>query len=148
MESFEQKLIDLDEVKKEELEKKEIPLLRKELEKVKEKTRELREKEKKPGFFHGAEILDVNINELSDDDVLLYKDLKNFLRKKIPFDEMFKELSLHRLSIGQHIMNIIEKNPDIDYRKDSRVAHSAWVTGRAMDEYGKRVMEEKKKKGA
>ena len=52
---------------------------------------------------------------------------------------MFKELSLHRLLVGQHIADMIEKNPNFDFMKDSRVAFSAWVVNRAMDEYGKRV---------
>ena len=85
MENYESKLIDLNEAKKEKLEKEEIILLRHELEKVKEKTERRVEKDKKSGFFHGAEILDVNLGELADDDVLLYKDLKEFLRKKITF---------------------------------------------------------------
>ena len=137
MENCESKLIDSNEAKKEKLEKEEIVLLRHELIKVQEKTSEMVEKDKKSGFFHGAEILDVNLNELADDDVLLYKDLKEFLRKKIPFDEMFKELSLHRLLVGQHIADMIEKNHNFDFMKDSRVAFSAWAVNRAMDEYGK-----------
>ncbi len=139
MENNESKLINLSEAKKEKLEKEEIVFLRHELEKVKEKTKEECEKDKKSGFFHGAEILDVNLGELADDDVLLYKDLKDFLRKKLPFNEMFKELSLHRSLVGQHVADMVEKNPDFDFTKDSRVAFSAWVVNRAMTEYGKRV---------
>ncbi len=148
MENLETKIVDLKEMKKEKLEKEEIPLLRRELEKVKEKTREKYEKDKKSGFFHGSEILDANINELFDDDILLYKDLKDFLKEKMPFDEMFKELSLHRLLVGRHIADMIEKNPNFDFMKDSRVIFSAWAVNRAMNEYYKQKVKirEKNKK--
>jgi len=109
MENFEPKSIDSNEAKKEKLEKEEIPFLRHELIKVQERTREECEKSEKSGFFHGAEILDVNINELNDDDFFLYKDLKEFMKMKMPFEEIFKELSLHRLLIGEHIADRLKK---------------------------------------
>ena len=148
MESLESGISDPGQVKREALEKEEIILLRRELSKIKEKTSEEVEKNKKSGFFNGLEILDVNLGELTDDDALLYKDLKEFIRKKTPFEEFFKELSLHRLLISRHIGDILEKNPDFDFMKDSRAAFSAWVVNRAMNEYAKRAKEKKNKKAA
>jgi len=148
MESLESEISDQGQIKREALEKEEIILLRRELHKIKEKTSEEVEKNKKSCFFGGLEILDVNLGELTDDDALLFKDLKEFIRKKIPFEEFFKELSLHRLLIGRHMEDMLEKNPNFDFRKDSRTAFSAWVVNRAMNEYAKKAKEKKDKKAA
>ncbi len=136
MENSGEKIINLEEIKKEKLEKEEIPFLRNELKKIRGKTKEICDrKEEKPGFFHGEEIIDIDVDELTDDDLLLYKDLKEFAREKISFDEYFKELSLHRLSVGEHVVNIVGKKPNFDFRNDSRVGFLAWVANRAMYEY-------------
>ncbi len=136
MESSKTKIIDLEKIKNEKLEKEEIPFLRNELKKIQEKTKKTCDRgDKESGFFHGAEIISIDIDKLADDDLLLYKDLKDFTREKMPFDEYFKELSLHRLSIGEHLADIAEKNPNFDFRDDPRAAFSAWVVNRALGEY-------------
>jgi len=35
--------------------------------------------------------------------------LKEFMKMKMPFEEIFKELSLHRLLIGEHIADRLKK---------------------------------------
>jgi len=148
MENCEQKLIEFKGKNKEKIDKEEVVLLRHELEKVKEKIREGYEQDKKAVFFQGLELFYVNVNELTDDDLLVYKNLKDFKRQKISFEDMFCRLSQQKISVGEHVTAMLEKDKDFDFIKDSRAAFLAWMGNKLIDEYYEQRVRARKKKTA
>ena len=140
-------VVDLEQHKrnKENKEKKEeVESLRGEIERIKEKTTERHEQNRESYFFIGPEIFEVEPSSLTEEDLLVYRDLKNFKKGKMPLDDFFKTISKHRWKVAEYSTWIREIKPNYDFGKDSRCQFLAWMQNKFIEEEVRKKMKEAK----
>lgn len=135
-------------VKKNQIESKEgLDFLRRSITKLKE---EIERKYEEKGnnfssvFFKGAELLDVDVDQLTNGDLLAFERVMKFKKGKESFDDVFGVLSKHKMFVAEHIAGQQEREPNYNFRKDSRVAFSSWMANKIISEQSRRTVKEKK----
>jgi len=127
-------------------EKEELDILRKEVGKIKDKVAEMYEKEgESPYFFVGTEIFEVEPEELTDEDLKIYKQLKEYKRGKLGRDDFFRNLSRHRYNVAKYTIENYKKDPYTNSLADSRVNFLAWMQNKLVEEEVRKMKKGKEK---
>jgi len=143
-------VVDLDEHRKkktEQIEEKKLESLRDDIRTVQKETKK-RYTEKREGnyLFVGPEICEVDPDKLTEADLELYGQFKDFKRDKLSSNEFFSILSKYRFKLAEYQSFVRDTKPNCDFSKDSRTQFLGWLQNKWIGEQTRRMKIEKEKK--